>query len=1255
MRQKLNKTFATLTLLVVFKLISNAQCISLSQFGGATVTSTLPGMNVTGSTCNYGGEYAPITFSVTGVFSFSTNIATDYITITDNSNNIVAFGATPLMAVNIPSVGAYRFHISASGPPACTTQNTCRSSVVFVPLPNCTGAPTAGTVPASFSICPNSSAVITATGATAATGITYQWQQAASAGGPWTNVTTGSGFNTTSFTTPTLSTQTYYQMVVTCTTSALSATSSVLSVNPNNPFTLCYCNLSLGGSGCSGDYITNVSIFTTPLNNTSVCNSTPLNGTYSLFNPGAGTTATLNAGASYSISVNTTANNIISVWIDYNHSGTFDASEHTQICTTSTPSVATVAVINIPASSLTGPTGMRIRSRATGNTNGPGDACTSFGSGECEDYVVTIGPGVICSGAPASNTVTSNVTSICPGLNASLGLLNTYTVSGLTFQWASATSSVGPYTSIPGATITSYNTPTLSSTTWYRCVITCTAGPASTTATPIGVNVVVTTTNTVPYFEGFEGIGFTNQLPNCSWSASSPTTICQTYTTSGTFNRIPHAGTKFASFQYNGTVNGEYFYSNGILLNAGTTYSANAFYVTDGLNGWNEFSLLFGTTQSTVGLTNIATVLGPITNTTYASLGGAFTVPSTGIYYIAVKNIGSFPPWYFSWDDLSVIGLPPCSGTPASNSVVATSTYVCSGGSTSMSLATTYTTGGLTYQWSVASSSVGPYTSIPGATLSALTQTGITTSNWYNCVITCTAGPASTTATPIQVTVLAAPVYATIPFLENFDNTWQNRCDIRNVPVAANWDSNPTTGNESWRRQDDGISAAWTASGTGTVAPLAGAGCANFHSYFASSGTTGDLNLYVNLNSAGTYSLSFYHTNTSGDDSLEVFLSTNGGGTFTKKGAFLSGDYNPIELSWNKKTILLTGVSSPSCVIKFTANSDFGADDIGMDSLQILTSSACVSPTVALSSSNSSICIGSSAVLTATGATTYSWNTGATTTSISVTPTTTTNYTVIGSNGGGCSDTKTINISVTPQPTVTSVSSSTAVCAGQAVTFTATGAANYTWTPGALTTSIVVVSPTASVIYTVVGVTGPCSSSAVQSMSVKPSPSLTITPASVTLCTAGSPATLTANGGITYSWTPANFAGPSNIQTVVVSPSVSTVYSVASTNSLGCVGTNTVSVLIVTCTGIDNKTSINENTTVYPNPTSGLLTVLLENNSGNYSFEVFDVAGKLVYKNNLTKAESQLTIKDLANGLYTYKITSLTTKQVIKQGKLVKE
>jgi hypothetical protein len=61
-----------------------------------------------------------------------------------------------------------------------------------------------------------------------------------------------------------------------------------------------------------------------------------------------------------------------------------------------------------------------------------------------------------------------------------------------------------------------------------------------------------------------------------------------------------------------------------------------------------------------------------------------------------------------------------------------------------------------------------------------------------------------------------------------------------------------------------------------------------------------------------------------------------------------------------------------------------------------------LTPTVAVSSSSNIICSGNQAILTASGAGTYTWNTTATTSSIVVSPTTTTSCTVYGSNPQGC-------------------------------------------------------------------------------------------------------------------------------------------------------------------------------------------------------------------------------------------------------------
>jgi hypothetical protein len=99
--------------------------------------------------------------------------------------------------------------------------------------------------------------------------------------------------------------------------------------------------------------------------------------------------------------------------------------------------------------------------------------------------------------------------------------------------------------------------------------------------------------------------------------------------------------------------------------------------------------------------------------------------------------------------------------------------------------------------------------------------------------------------------------------------------------------------------------------------------------------------------------------------------------------------------------------SSGSAVVTPTSNTSYsvtGSNTLGCVSINTAVSSITVnpSPVILASASNSIICVGESAILTAsTSATSYTWNTGATTATISVSPTVTSTYTVssIGTNG----------------------------------------------------------------------------------------------------------------------------------------------------------------------------------------------------------------------------------------------------------------
>ncbi len=128
------------------------------------------------------------------------------------------------------------------------------------------------------------------------------------------------------------------------------------------------------------------------------------------------------------------------------------------------------------------------------------------------------------------------------------------------------------------------------------------------------------------------------------------------------------------------------------------------------------------------------------------------------------------------------------------------------------------------------------------------------------------------------------------------------------------------------------------------------------------------------------------------------------------------------------------------------------------------------SPTVAISGPTNSACPGTNVSLSANGATTYTWNTGATTTSIAASPTITTTYTVIGTTAN-CSNQSVYTVSVLAVPSITASTSNTLICGPpfqQTSTLTAAGLVSYTWTPGGTGTNIAV-SPSVTTAYTIVG------------------------------------------------------------------------------------------------------------------------------------------------------------------------------------------
>jgi len=254
-------------------------------------------------------------------------------------------------------------------------------------------------------------------------------------------------------------------------------------------------------------------------------------------------------------------------------------------------------------------------------------------------------------------------------------------------------------------------------------------------------------------------------------------------------------------------------------------------------------------------------------------------------------------------------------------------------------------------------------------------------------------------------------------------------------------------------------------------------------------------------------------------------------------------------LTANGATVYLWNTGSTSNLISVTPSSNTSYTVIGISLGCTNTAIADVSvtplPTVVVNSST--ICSGQTATITASGATSYSWNTGSLLSTLTDAPTTNTTYTVTGA-ALGCTSTAIANVSVTPLPTVT-VTSST-ICIGQTATITASGASTYVWNTGSLSNTITD-APPANTSYTVLGSSSNCTNSAIANVSVTPLPAVTVN--SSTICS-GQTATLTANGASAYLWN----TGATG-SALVISPTVNTSFSVVGTNA-GC--SNTVSTIV---------------------------------------------------------------------------------------------
>ncbi|TAF78175.1 MAG: choice-of-anchor D domain-containing protein [Bacteroidetes bacterium] len=217
------------------------------------------------------------------------------------------------------------------------------------------------------------------------------------------------------------------------------------------------------------------------------------------------------------------------------------------------------------------------------------------------------------------------------------------------------------------------------------------------------------------------------------------------------------------------------------------------------------------------------------------------------------------------------------------------------------------------------------------------------------------------------------------------------------------------------------------------------------------------------------------------------------------------------------------------------------------------------------------VCLGQPAILSAEGATTFTF-TGGVLNGTSFIPTSTTSYIVSGTDNKGCKNSVVKTVTVIGLPTVSgTVLPSNTVCDGTEVTISGFGANTYTYTGGVFNNVGFV--PSSSAIYTITGLVGTgCSATNVVTLTVLALPTVTGSVSPSVICE-GETATFSGSGAIlnSYTWT----GGVIDRQSTSLF-TVDNLYTVTGTSVNGCQNSAIVSLTVnsVDFTGLDAPNSV---------------------------------------------------------------------------------
>lgn len=698
-----------------------------------------------------------------------------------------------------------------------------------------------------------------------------------------------------------------------------------------------------------------------------------------------------------------------------------------------------------------------------------------------------------CTGAIGGTTLPA-ATSLCVSGSQNLSLSGNSSGAGITFQWLSSPNGT-TWSVIPSATSNTYNTGVISSTTYYRCVVGCT--PSATTDSS---SVAVITVNPLP---------FANATP------AGPITLCAPATAA--LSSTTNAGNPAYQWLLNGgNISGAN--ASGYTATASGNYSVR---ITDLVTGCQNTSNVVSVTINLAPSTPVVSATGSficLSDSTH------LTASSAGNNYITILNedfnstaagtttSGNLPA---GWNGNSLTAGIRIWGVVAT----AQGANTLGGGNFLYCESDLYTTAQTRSQVMTPVFNASQYSSLR-----------VRFKHYYNDL---TSG-ANTDSARVYISNNGGSSWTLLKAYDTDQGIWATPAnELINVPGLVTLTNNMMVkfvynsdagGNDWYWAIDDvvidgipNVNMSWTST------PLLNSGlpsgammpAASNNSVYAKPATAGTYTYQVtvedvvsgctntNTVSVTVNNLPIVGINLTGNDTIcagtNVTLNGTGAATYSWTGGVTDGNaFTPA----STLTYVVTGTDANNCKAK--------------DSIEIVVNAL---PVLAINvSANDTVCAGDQVTLNGSGAANLSWNNGVSN-NVSFTPASTAYYVLSGTDANGCSSMDSVEIVVNSLPNVSiTLTGNDTICAGDAITLTASGAAILNWNNGV--NNGVSFAPLNSATYIVTGTdANGCSGMDSVRIEVGAIPSVGINLVGNDTICAGTSITLSGTGAGSYSWT----------------------------------------------------------------------------------------------------------------------------------------